>query len=83
MAAAYRMIKGKEEVAVPKIEALDQRQMLLSLLPEEFETKTLVDEAKAQGLTERTAFRWNDDWVRIGEVVKIRHGVYRKQAACA
>lgn len=83
MAAAYRMIKGKEEVAVPKVEVLDQRRMLLSLLPEEFETKTLVDEAKAQGLTERTAFRWNDDWMRMGEVVKIRHGVYRKQAACA
>lgn len=83
MAAAYRMIQGKEEAAVPKIEALDQRKMLLSLLPEEFETKTLVDEAKAQGLTERTAFRWNDDWLQSGYVLKVRHGVYRKQSACA
>jgi hypothetical protein len=83
MAAAYRMIKGQEQESMPKVEVLDQRRMLLSLLPEEFETKTLVDEAKAQGLTERTAFRWNDDWMRIGEVVKIRHGVYRKQVACA
>ena len=38
MAAAYRMIKGAEEVSVPKVQPLDQRQMLLSLLPEEFET---------------------------------------------
>ena len=50
MAAAYRMIKGAEEVSVPKVQALDQRKMLLSLLPEEFETKTLLEEAKSQGV---------------------------------
>ena len=83
MAAAYRMIKGAEEVSVPKVQALDQRQMLLSLLPEEFEMKTLVEEAKLQGLTERTAFRWNDEWQQVGAVQKIRHGVYRKCLASA
>ncbi|MBQ7383035.1 MAG: DUF3987 domain-containing protein [Paludibacteraceae bacterium] len=83
MAAAYRMIKGAEEVSVPKVQPLDQRQMLLSLLPEEFEMKTLVEEAKAQGLTERTAFRWNDEWQQVGTVQKIRHGVYRKCLASA
>ena len=83
MAAAYRMIKGAEEVSVPKVQALDQRQMLLSLLPEEFETKTLVEEAKLQGLTERTAFRWNDEWQQVGAVQKVRHGVYRKSLASA
>ena len=80
MAAAYRMIKGAEEVSVPKVQVLDQRQMLL---PEEFEMKTLVEEAKSQGLTERTAFRWNDEWQQNGVVQKIRHGVYRKCLACA
>ncbi len=83
MAAAYRMIKGAEEVSVPKVQALDQRQMLLSLLPEEFETKTLVEEAKLQGLTDRTAGRWNDKWVEEGVVVKIRQGHYRKSLASA
>ena len=83
MAAAYRMIKGAEEVSVPKVQPLDQRQMLLSLLPEEFEMKTLVEEAKLQGLTERTAFRWNDEWQQVGAVQKIRHGVYRKCLASA
>ena len=83
MAAAYRMIKGAEEVSVPKVQALDQRAMLLSLLPTEFETKTLVEEAKLQGLTDRTAFRWNDEWQQNGVVQKIRHGVYRKCLACA
>ena len=83
MAAAYRMIKGAEEVSVPKVQALDQRQMLLSLLPEEFEMKTLVEEAKLQGLTERTAFRWNDEWQQNGVVQKVRHGVYRKSLASA
>ena len=83
MAAAYRMIKGAEEVSVPKVHALDQRQMLLSLLPEEFETKTLLDEAKSQGVPIRTAGRWNDKWVEEGFVVKIRQGHYRKCLACA
>ena len=83
MAAAYRMIKGAEEVSVPKVQALDQRQMLLSLLPEEFETKTLLDEAKSQGVPIRTAGRWNDKWVEEGFVVKIRQGHYRKCLACA
>ena len=83
MAQAYQLVKGTEKVEAPKIKPLDQKQILLSLLPEEFESKMLVDEAKAQGLTERTAFRWNDEWQQIGSVLKIRHGVYRKQILCA
>ena len=83
MAAAYRMIKGAEEVSVPKVQPLDQRQMLLSLLPEEFETKTLLEEAKSQGVPIRTAGRWNDKWVEEGVVVKIRQGHYRKILASA
>ena len=83
MAAAYRMIKGAEEVSVPKVQALDQRKMLLSLLPEEFETKTLLEEAKSQGVPIRTAGRWNDKWVEEGVVVKIRQGHYRKNLASA
>ena len=80
MAAAYRLIKGAEEVTVPKIETLDQRRMLLSLLPTEFETKILVDEAKAQGISRITAFRWSDEWQQKGLIRKIRHGVYQKIA---
>ena len=83
MAQAYQLVKGTEKVEQPKVKPLDQKQILLSLLPEEFESKMLVDEAKAQGLTERTAFRWNDDWQQSGTVLKIRHGVYRKQVLCA
>lgn len=83
MAAAYRMIKGAEQVSIPKIQALDQRQMLLSLLPEEFEMKTLLDEGKLQGISRRTLYNWNDEWQQIGAVIKVRHGVYRKQLASA
>ena len=78
MAAAYRMIKGAEQVAVPKIQALDQRKMLLSLLPEEFESKTLVSEAAAQGISPRTATRWNEDWQQQGLVQKFKYGWYKK-----
>ena len=83
MAAAYRMIKGAEEVSVPKVQVLDQRQMLLSLLPEEFEVQNLVTEAKSQGLSYRTATRWNEGWMEEGLVIKVRHGVYRKRLASA
>ena len=83
MAAAYRMIKGAEQPSVPKIQPLDQRAMLLSLLPPEFETKTLLDEAKSQGISRRTVIYWNDEWQQTGVVQKIRHGVYRKSLASA
>lgn len=83
MASAYRLIKGAKEVAVPKIQALDQRKMLLSLLPGEFEMKTLLEEGKLQGISRRTLYNWNDEWQQIGTVIKIRHGVYRKQVASA
>ena len=83
MASAYRMIKGAEQPSVPKIQPLDQRAMLLSLLPPEFETKTLLDEAKSQGISRRTVIYWNDEWQQTGAVQKMRHGVYRKSLASA
>ncbi len=83
MAAAYKMIKGVEEEAVPQVQVLDQRQVLLSLLPAEYESRQLVEEAKLQGVTERTAFRWNDEWQKTGIIQKVRHGIYRKRLACA
>ena len=78
MAQAYQLVKGTEKAELPQVKPLDQKQILLSLLPEEFESKKLVEEAKSQGLTERTAFRWNDEWQQTGIVLKIRHGVYKK-----
>ena len=78
MAAAYRMIKGAELPSVPKIQPLDQKQILLSLLPAEFETKTLLEEAKAQGVPRSTIFRWNEFWLEQGLVKKIQHGQYKK-----
>ena len=83
MAQAYQLIKGTEKVEIQKAKPLDQKQILLSLLPEEFESKKLVDEAQTQGIPERTAFRWNDEWQQTGVVLKIRHGHYRKLPAVA
>ena len=83
MAQAYQLVKGTEKTEQVQAKPLDQKQILLSLLPEEFESKTLLTEAKAQGLTERTAFRWNDEWQHCGAVLKIRHGVYRRCPAVA
>lgn len=83
MAAAYKMIKGVEEEAVPKVQVLDQRQVLLNLLPAEYESRQLVEEAKLQGISRRTVIYWNDEWQKTGIIVKVRHGVYRKQLASA
>lgn len=80
MATAYRMIKGAEEITVPKVQALDQRKMLLSLLPATFESKTLVAEAQSQGISRRTAIRWNDTWQEQGLVQQIKYGTYKKLA---
>ena len=83
MAQAYQMIKGTQKIEQPKIKPLDQKQILLSLLPEEFDIQTLVSEAKANGLSHRTATRWNEGWVEQGVTQKIRHGVYKKCLAVA
>lgn len=80
MAQAYQLVKGKEKVETPKAKPLDQKQILLSLLPEEFESKLLVEEAKSQGISRATAIRWNDEWQNHGVVLKLKHGVYKKIA---
>ena len=80
MAAAYRMIKGAEEVSVPKVQPLDQRQMLLSLLPEEFESKTLVAEAASQGIPQSTVMRWCSQWINQGLLLRLAYGHYKKIA---
>ncbi len=80
MAAAYRMIKGAEEVSVPKVQPLDQRQMLLSLLPEEFESKTLIAEAASQGIPQSTVMRWCSQWIDHGLLLRMAYGHYKKIA---
>ncbi len=80
MAQAYQLIKGREPELAPKVKPLDQRQILLSLLPDKFESKELVEEAKSQGIPRRTVLRWNDEWLQAGIVFKIKHGIYRKKA---
>ena len=80
MAQAYQLIKGTEKVSLPTVKPLDQKQILLSLLPDEFESKTLVAEAQAQGISPRTSARWNEEWMAHGLVQKIRYGVYKKIA---
>lgn len=83
MAQAYQLIKGTEKIVAPTIKPLDQKQILFSLLPEEFESWALVNEAKSQGVPERTAFRWNEKWQEEGVVIKIRQGHYKKHLASA
>lgn len=80
MAQAYQLIKGTERISLPTVKPLDQKQILLSLLPDEFESKTLVAEAQSQGISRATVLRWNDEWQNHGMIQKIRYGVYKKIA---
>ena len=80
MAQAYQLIKGTQKIDTPTVKPLDQKQILLSLLPDEFESKTLVAEAQSQGISPRTSTRWNEEWMAHGLVQKIRYGVYKKIA---
>ena len=78
MASAYRMIDGDAQDMVPEIKPIDQRKVLFEQLNETFERKELIREAKLQGISERTAERWNDKWQEQGQVIKLEHGKYRK-----
>ena len=80
MAQAYQLVKGSEKVSIPTVKPLDQKQILLSLLPDEFESKTLVAEALSQGISRATVLRWNDEWQNHGLIQKIKSGVYKKIA---
>lgn len=78
MAAAYRLIDGDAQDVVPEIKPIDQRKVLFEQLKVTFERKELIQEAKTQGISERTAERWNDKWQEEGIVFKLEHGRYRK-----
>ena len=80
MAQAFQLVKGTQKVSTPSVKPLDQKQILLSLLPEKFETKLLFSEALSQGVCVRTATRWNEEWQQLGLVQKLRHGCYKKTA---
>ena len=80
MAQAYQLVKGTEKVSLPTVKPLDQKAILLSLLPAEFESKTLVAEAQSQGISRRTAIRWSDEWQTVGLIQKIKYGTYKKIA---
>lgn len=80
MAQAYQLVKGTQKISIPSVKPLDQKQILLSLLPPEFESKTLVSEAQSQGISRRTAIRWSDEWQSVGLIQKIKYGTYKKTA---
>ena len=80
MAQAYQLIKGTEKVEQPQVKPLDQKQILLSLLPDEFESKTLVAEAQLQGIPQSTVMRWCSQWIDHGILLRLSYGHYKKIA---
>ena len=80
MAQAFQLIRGSEKPAIPSVKPLDQKQILLSLLPEEFESKRLVAEAQMQGIPQSTIMRWCSQWIETGLVCRLSYGHYKKMA---
>ena len=78
MAAAYRMIDGDAQDVVPEIKPLDQRKVLFEQLKGEYKLQDLISEAKSQGVSRRSAIRWNDNWQENGIVEKTNYGHYKK-----
>lgn len=78
MAAAYRMIDGENQELVPEIKPLDQRRVLFEQLKEEYSHQDLSAEAQRQGVSKRTAERWNLSWIEKGLIFKTNHGKYKK-----
>ena len=80
MAQAYQLIKGTQKLDLPTVKPLDQKQILLSLLPDEFESKTLVAEASSQGIPQSTVMRWCSQWIDHGLLIRLNYGHYKKIA---
>ena len=80
MAQAYQLVKGTEKIEAPKVKPLDQKAILLSLLPDVFGHAILVKEAATQGIPARTAERWNEGWQQTGIVFRLKHDCYKKIA---
>ena len=80
MAQAYRMIDGDAQDLVPEIKPLDQRKVLFEQLPNKFEHKVLVAEAKTQGIPQSTVLRWSAQWIEQGLIRRVSHGQYQKVA---
>ena len=80
MAQAYQLVKGSEKLSLPTVKPIDQKQILLSLLPAEFGHAMLIKEAATQGIPARTAERWNEGWQQTGIVFRLKHDCYKKIA---
>lgn len=77
-AVAYKMIEGEKAELVPQVETNCQKQMLYERLGGEYNHKALAEEAKRQGISKRTAERWNLSWIENGLVQKINYANYKK-----
>ena len=63
---------------MPEVKPLDQRKVLFEQLKGEYKLNELINEAKAQGVSRRSAIRWNDSWQENGMVIKTEYGHYKK-----
>ncbi|MCR5050122.1 MAG: DUF3987 domain-containing protein [Paludibacteraceae bacterium] len=78
MAATFRMIEGDKQDLVPEIKPLDPKKILFEQLNTKYSHRDLAEEAQRQGISKRTAERWNMIWMEKGLVQKTNFGEYKK-----
>ena len=80
MATSFRYINGDAQDVVPNIKPVNRCKLLFDQLPQEYNRGTLIAEANALGISERSAERYNNSCMDEGLVVRVNHGIYRKVA---
>ena len=67
-----------ESKARPEFKDNDICAKFFYRLPDTFETTVALELAESMGLKERTVKRYLSNWVRIGLLVRVKNGTYRK-----
>lgn len=79
-ADAYMQIEADKKETMPAARGSFQQMTFLSELPEEFSREECLKVAEKNGVAQRSAERWLNDWVQAGNLQKIARGYYRKAA---
>ncbi len=77
-ADAYNQIATANREAVPSIKGSYQKDTFFVSLPNSFSTGECTQHGEHLGVCERTIYRWMDNWLETGQIIKTNHGNYQK-----
>ena len=77
-ADAYNQITEENKEAVPSIKGSYQKETFFVSLPESFSTGECIALAGKMGVAQRTAERYISQMVSTGQLINLKHGIYKK-----